>query len=122
MILLDTNAVVWLVSGHKRARPLDETSARLHLSPVTLLELQFLVEIGKLELRAGASVSSLLGHPRWALDNPPSSALFSAALPLTWTRDPFDRLLVAHALHRRWRLATGDARLCAQLGDAALAL
>jgi PIN domain nuclease of toxin-antitoxin system len=29
-------------------------------------------------------------------------------LPLAWTRNPFDRIIVAHALVRGWRLATAD--------------
>jgi PIN domain nuclease of toxin-antitoxin system len=33
-----------------------------------------------------------------------------------WTRDPFDRLLVAHAFYRGWRLATGDHDLIERLG------
>jgi PIN domain nuclease of toxin-antitoxin system len=43
---------------------------------------------------------------------------FTKALELGWTRDPFDRLLVAHARLRGWRLATGDARLLEQLENA----
>ena len=30
------------------------------------------------------------------------------ALELTWTRDPFDRLIAGHAVYRGWRLATSD--------------
>jgi PIN domain nuclease of toxin-antitoxin system len=36
-------------------------------------------------------------------------------MDLTWTRDPFDRLLVAHAKHRRLRFATSDSRILEQL-------
>jgi PIN domain nuclease of toxin-antitoxin system len=32
------------------------------------------------------------------------------------TRDPFDRLLVAHARLRGWRLATADNQLVKRLG------
>ncbi len=28
-----------------------------------------------------------------------------------WTRDPFDRLLFAHARLRKWRIATSDQRV-----------
>ena len=115
MILLDTNAVIWLLTAHQRARGLEVYAGRLFLSPVSLLELRFLVEVGRLQLVPGASVADLAQDPRWLLDDPPSTALFRAALPLAWTRDPFDRLLTAHALHRRWRLATGDRRLLAEL-------
>ena len=39
MILLDTNAVIWLDQGHPRARTLARSSSRLLVSPATLLEL-----------------------------------------------------------------------------------
>jgi PIN domain nuclease of toxin-antitoxin system len=121
MILLDTNAVVWLLTGHPRAAPLIATTERLFLSPVTLLELAFLAEVGRVRSAPGVSVEALAEDPRWQLDDPSSSTLFMAALDLDWTRDPFDRLTVAHARYRRWRLATGDRRLLAHL-PAAVAL
>jgi hypothetical protein len=39
--------------------------------------------------------------PRWLVD----------------THDPFDRLLVAHARYRGWRLATADSELLEALAD-----
>jgi len=39
-----------------------------------------------------------------------------AALDLSWTRDPFDRLIAAHARLRGWRLATADETLLNGLG------
>jgi len=114
VILLDTNALIWLEQGHHRARPLLEDGRRLYLSPATLLELQFLNELGR--IRIDASVSSLGDDERWQLDEPAAGAWFGRAADLTWTRDPFDRLIAAHALLRRWRLATGDAKLAARLG------
>ncbi len=111
MILLDTNAVIWLLTGHRRAKPLAETGARLYLSPVTLLELKFLIECGRLEEVGDNALEAVSKDRRWQLDDPASERLFMAALPLDWTRDPFDRLLVAHARCRRWKFATGDRRL-----------
>jgi PIN domain nuclease of toxin-antitoxin system len=43
--------------------------------------------------------------------------LFDAAVDLSWTRDPFDRLIVAHARLRGWRLATGDRVILAELPE-----
>lgn len=118
VILLDTNALIWLEQGHRRARPLLEDGRRLHLSPATLLELQFLHEVGRIRIDT-ASLSALEDDERWQLDEPPAAAWFARAAGLTWTRDPFDRLIAAHALLRRWRLATGDGALAAQLGPSA---
>ena len=110
MILLDTNAVIWLLTGHRRAEPLTGTDQRLYLSPVVLLELQFLAEVGRLSVVPGHSVAKVADDPRWQLDSPASEFLFRTALDIGWTRDPFDRLLAAHARCRRWRIATGDRR------------
>ena len=117
MILLDTNALLWLEGGHRRVRVLASSHQPLHLSPATLLELQILREAGRIRLRAG-SVASLAHDDRWLLDEPPAGRWFDTALDLTWTRDPFDRLLVAHAQLRGWRLATADEAMLAHLPEA----
>jgi PIN domain nuclease of toxin-antitoxin system len=118
VILLDTNALVWLDQGHRRARPLEGARRRLYVSPASLLEIQFLAEAGRARLRAGHSVAALADDERLLLDDPPAAAWFDRALALGWTRDPFDRLLVAHAGLRGWRLATGDRDLIERLGSA----
>ena len=115
MILLDTNAIIWLHQGDSRAAPLTARSTRLYASPASLLELQFLSESGRLRVRGGGPVEQLLQDDRWVLDNPASAAWFEKATLVGWTRDPFDRLLVAHARLRAWRLATGDRALIARL-------
>lgn len=119
MILLDTNAVIWLLVSHPRAATLLAGPERLALSPVSLLELQFLAEVGRIQLAPGHVVESIAVDQRWRVDSPSVRALCEAALPIGWTRDPFDRLLAAHALLRHWPLATGDRRLIAHLGPGA---
>jgi PIN domain nuclease of toxin-antitoxin system len=61
-------------------------------------------------------VGELIADSRWLLDDPPSAMWFSQAVEVDWTRDPFDRLIVAHAGLRGWRLATGDKALASKLG------
>ena len=111
MILLDTHALVWLLSGNKRVRKLPSRE-RLFVSPVSLLELRLLEEIGRFAIEGSARLDD---DPRFAVDNPSSAALFEAAVPLPWTRDPFDRLVVGHAHLRSWRLATADTRILGHL-------
>jgi len=108
VILLDTHALLWIHAGHRRARPLDAYAGRLRASPTSLLELQLLVEAGRLRLRRGAGPKDLLADERWLVDEPPAGRWFEHALDLGWSRDPFDRLLAAHALVRNWKLATAD--------------
>lgn len=118
LILLDTNALLWLHVGHRRSRPLGRLAGRLYLSPASLLEVQFLLESGRIRLRRGASVSQLAEDERFLLDDPSAAAWFDRALGVGWTKDPFDRLIVAHANLRHWRLATGDGELIERLGSA----
>jgi PIN domain nuclease of toxin-antitoxin system len=118
MILLDTNAVVWLHHGHRRGRRIERHVGQLYASPASLLEIQFLVEVGRIHLRSGTAVRDLADDDRWVMDNPASVDWFDRALDVGWTRDPFDRLLVAHAALRGWRVATGDGALLERLGPA----
>ncbi len=116
MILLDTNAVLWLLTNHERAKPLLDSGYSLYLSPISLLELKFLLEVGRLKLDSDSSLQDIADDSRWTLDNPSLYSVTLAALDIDWTRDPFDRLLVAHAFSRRWKLATGDRQMKERLG------
>lgn len=116
VILLDTNALIWLGQGHTRVRALARFP-RLYVSPASMLELQFLVEAGRLRLAPGQSVFTIPDDPRWMLDDPPSWKWFSSAAEVAWTRDPFDRLIVGHARLRGWKLATSDTVLIEQLSS-----
>ncbi len=117
VILLDTHALLWLDAEHRRSRPLSRWAGRLYASPASLLEIQVLVEVGRVRLRRGKTPAGLAADPRWLLDSPHSAAWFEAAWEFAWTRDPFDRLLVAHARLRGWRLATADLELLEALRE-----
>jgi PIN domain nuclease of toxin-antitoxin system len=112
VILLDTNAVIWMDRNHPRARKLARAT-RLLVSPATVLELQLLEEIGRIRLRSGAH--GIVEADAWEIDEPPASDWFERAAEESWTRDPFDRLIVAHARLRGWRLATADRSVLEQL-------
>ena len=114
VILLDTHAAIWSVQGHRRARPLRRYPL-IYLSPASVLEIQFLAEVGRLRLREGLSPTALADDDRWRLDEAPPAKRFAAACELSWTRDPFDRLLAAHARVRGWKLATADTLLLGRL-------
>ena len=116
MILLDTNALIWLEQNHRRARTLTTLHKRLYISPASLLELRFLIEAGRIRLR-DSSLVDLAHDERWFLDDPPATRWFEEAIDLTWTRDPFDRLIVANARIRGWRLATSDAAVLEHLSE-----
>jgi len=115
VILLDTNALIWIDQGDKRTRSLAKQRRRLYISPASLLELQFLSEARRIRLE-DRDINALADDDRWMLDDPPAAAWFATAMHLGWTRDPFDRLLAAHAQFRDWKLATADRALLDRLG------
>jgi PIN domain nuclease of toxin-antitoxin system len=117
VILLDTQAFILLEQRRPRARPLLRQSGRLFISPAMLLELQMLDEAGKFHWPSGF-LTAVAHDERWVLDEPPTTAWFLEAASVGWTRDPFDRLLVAHARLRGWRLATADVTSLEHLGPA----
>lgn len=112
-VLLDTHFLLWAVLGLPRMDefPWLERYRPWGVSPVSFLELQFLSEVGRLELRHEDFVEALGRDPRFVIDEVPLMALVSHALPLSWTRDPFDRLLAAHSAARRAPLCTLDRRM-----------
>jgi PIN domain nuclease of toxin-antitoxin system len=112
-LLLDTHFLIWLVLGSKRLREFRwlERYEPWGLSPVSLLEIQFLAEVGRLSVRTPEFVDEVMEDPRFIVDDIATVTLVRHALRLSWTRDPFDRLLAAHSTARRVPLCTADHRL-----------
>jgi predicted nucleic acid-binding protein len=119
VILLDTNAVILMNRRDRRTRVLDRYAGALRFSPVVLLELRLLEECGRGRYRTRDPILAARDDPRWTYDDPPLAAVVEQALDLSWTRDPFDRLIAAHALVRRWRLATSDSTMLRRLPPSA---
>jgi len=107
----DTKAVLFLLADHRRAGPLRAHAGRLRFSPIVVMETQFLQEIGRGVFTTDNPAEAVAEDSRWVVDDPPLSAIVLHTLDLSWTRDPFDRLITAHALYRDWRLATSDRAL-----------
>ena len=111
--LLDTHFLLWIVLGAARLanyRWLDRYRP-WGVSPVSLLEIQFLAEVGKLEVKNPEFTDAVISDPRFLVDEVPLLALVRHAIPLNWTRDPFDRLLAAHSAARRVPLCSVDDRV-----------
>lgn len=109
-LILDTHFLIWLVLGSNRIAefPWLGTHRPWGVSPVALLEIQFLSEVGRLRVRSPEFVEALSRDDRFVIDDPPLAQVFRNALSLDWTRDPFDRLLAAHSLTRRVALCSVD--------------
>jgi PIN domain nuclease of toxin-antitoxin system len=108
--LLDTHFVLWIVTGADRLRsfPWLERYRPWGVSPVSLLEIQYLAEIGRIEIQNPQFTDALVEDPRFVIDEIPIVPLMRRAIELTWTRDPFDRLIAAHSSVRRVPLCTTD--------------
>ena len=112
-VLLDTHFLVWILTGSARLDPYPWLSDYLPwgVSPVALLELQYLSEIGRLTFDRASFLALLDTDGRFVIDEPPLMGLVRHAFDLSWTRDPFDRLLAAHSRARQVPLCTLDANL-----------
>jgi PIN domain nuclease of toxin-antitoxin system len=111
--LLDTHFLVWTVLELPRLGdfPWLDDYRPWGVSPVSFLEIQFLSEVGKLRVKQSKFIDAVGRDPRFTIDEVPLVSLVRHALPLSWTRDPFDRLLAAHSSARRIPLCTLDQRL-----------
>jgi PIN domain nuclease of toxin-antitoxin system len=113
--MLDTHIAVGLYEGHTRGlgpearRAIDR--GEVTISPAVLLEIELLHEIRRLREGAKAIASGLAEN----LDIRVACERFSdvAVESLAWgfTRDPFDRLIVAHASLAKAALITQDTMI-----------
>lgn len=101
MIYLDTHVVVWLYAGLvARFSSAIQTLLNEHdllISPIVRLELQYLYEIKRVSVEAEPLLADLSQRIGLTVCAKPFDAVIVGATRLTWTRDPFDRILVAHA-------------------------
>jgi PIN domain nuclease of toxin-antitoxin system len=109
--LLDTHFVIWLITESRRLKqfPWIEEYRPWGVSPTSILEIQFLAEAGKLQVRNPSFAKTLTTDPRFVVDDVSFASLVQKALNIGWTRDPFDRLLASHSLVRRIPLCSVDA-------------
>ena len=113
LIYADTHVVAWLYAGRpdlipQRARRLIEDNPLL-VSPMVALELEYLFETGRISEPARIILQALARDIGLRLCDLPFTDVAGAALRQSWTRDPFDRIIVAQAALRRTSLVTKDA-------------
>ena len=115
MNYVDTHVFLWLIDGEinnfSKKAALISDKEQLANSPIEILELKFFEEIGKIvgdisklqeiiELELGISI-----------EDRSISKLTTQALSLSWTRDPFEQLIVAQAALDRAKLITRDRNI-----------
>ena len=112
LVFLDTHIVCWLFEG--RVELLSALAAEaieretLRVSPMVELELQYLHEIGRIKHDADTVITALNNDIGLQVDDQPLAGIVAQARNLSWTRDPFDRLIVAHAMLLETSLITRD--------------
>jgi PIN domain nuclease of toxin-antitoxin system len=101
VIYLDTHAAAWLYAGlvERFAPSVRELLAKeeLFVSPMVELELQYLHEIGRIGEGGRTVVAGLAALVGLRVCDRPFEQVVAKAVDQTWTRDPFDRLIVAQA-------------------------
>ena len=112
VIRLDTHVVVWLYTGEIErlsAPAIEAIESHLpFISPMVQLELTYLHEIGRLTVSGADIVGDLRERIGLRLSESTMTAVVHAAASLTWTRDPFDRIIVADAIVAAAHLVTKD--------------
>lgn len=101
MIYLDTHAVVWLYIGLQEKFSEAGKSLLDHeellISPIVRLEITYLYEIGRLTKTSSTILEDLLARIGLRISPIDFEAVVKQAEKQNWTRDPFDRIIVAQA-------------------------
>ncbi len=115
-VYLDTHAAVFLHAGElerlgtEGKRQIEASD--LLISPMVLLEMNYLFELKKIRYNAKEIYAALNASFGVTLCPIPFSDVSLQALDLTWTRDPFDRIIVAQAqVNQNATLITRDRTL-----------
>ncbi len=117
MFFLDTNIVIWLFQGELNKLPsslqITLENNELVVSPIIKLELQYLYEIKRIKIPPKKILDYLYENIGLSLQNIPLHLLIEESLSQSWTRDPFDRLIVSHANLEKSYLVTRDKTILA---------
>jgi len=123
-VYLDTHIVVWLYARGAEA-PLSppareglRTAGSLLVSPMVRLEIQYLMEIERVGVGSGPILDELAASLGVRVCEAPFAAVVQRAEQEAWTRDPFDRLIVAQAALRDAPLLTKDETIRAHYSQA----
>jgi PIN domain nuclease of toxin-antitoxin system len=112
MIYLDTHVVVWLYAGDRnKLTKLAADLINAHdllISPIVQLELQYLLEIKRITQSADIILKDLSKAIGLKTCNKPFEEIIKQSINQNWTRDPFDRIIMAQASIDKSPLLTKD--------------
>lgn len=112
IVYLDTHIVEWLCSGlfdkiSDKAKDIIN-SHDIAISPMVKLELQYLYDIKRTTKKPDYVINKLAGSIGLYIDKTDFDAVITKALDIDWTRDLFDRIIVATAKLTNSPLITAD--------------
>lgn len=122
-LYLDTHIVVWLRQKElqkfsPKALEAIEQAGQLFISPMVELELKFLYEIGRISETPYNILGDLGAMIGLKIDDHSFNEVIQKAMLIDWTRDPFDRIIVAHAMSQERKLLTKDEKILNYFQDA----
>ena len=114
-VMLDTHTFLWYALGNSKlsnkAKKIIDVKENLYFSSVSLWEIAIKVNIGKLNLNC--SFEDLLYRLKYIkaelLPITDIDTLIYSGLALNNHRDPFDRMLIAQAIHHNLAIVGCDA-------------
>lgn len=112
MIYIDTHIAVWLFAG--QVEKLSEQAKNLlneneiQVSPIVRLELQYLNEIKRITVSANNIITYLSNSIGLKVCDKNFNNVINSSMDITWTRDPFDRIIVGNASLNDDYLVTKD--------------
>ena len=115
VVYLDTHVNVWLYAGlvdkltGAAKKAIEESE--LFVSQMVRLELQYLFEIGRIMVRADTIIKSLSKTIGLKISAVAFNQIIEEALRISWTRDVFDRLLVAEAKTLKYGFVSADRNI-----------
>ena len=115
MIYLDTHIVVWLYAGlvDKFSQSIKTilNENEILISPIVRLELAYLYEIERLNQPANVIVAEINDRIGPRVCEKHSNVIVRQDIKFSWTRDPFDRLIVANAALNENMLISKDQNI-----------
>lgn len=112
MIFLDTHVLIWLYSNKAEQIPLSVQKQleenELFISPAVEFEIELLHEIGRIKIPASIIIQYMNAHLGVNVSDIQFYRLVEEAKTIKWSRDPFDRMIVANASIFQLPLITKD--------------
>lgn len=110
--VVDTHILLWRLLepdrlSQKVRRLFATETNRFYIPTICVLEAQYLIEIGRIALDVQQLLDIVAAEPAYHFLPYDETAMLQS-LRLTGTRDPFDRVILAHALASHRKIITKD--------------